>query len=105
MRRPRARALWTLIALAILLLAGILASRPRELVEGVWTADVGACSIDYHPSLRALALACPGVDYLRLWPWPVEQPWEEPGRPLESPSEQRARDGREWQTVAGLGAL
>ena len=31
------------------------------------------CYLDYHTP--AVALACPGVDYIRLWPLPVTQPW------------------------------
>ena len=27
--------------------------------------------------LRTLALACPGIDYIRLWPLPIQQPWDE----------------------------
>ena len=85
-------ALCLLALLAILLLGGLLASRPRELVEGVWTVDTpGGCALDYHTSAKALALACPGVDYVRLWPLPVEQPWEEPERaPERGPVEKMA---------------
>lgn len=33
---------------------------------------------------QALALACPGVDLLRLWPLPMVQPWaDEPDMPAE----------------------
>ena len=27
--------------------------------------------------MRTLVLACPGVDAIRLWPMPMQQPWEE----------------------------
>ena len=27
--------------------------------------------------VRTLVLACPGVDAIRLWPLPVQQPWDE----------------------------
>ena len=51
--------------------------------EGVWTLKLaGNCDLDYHANIHALALACPGVDYLRLWPLPVEQPWQETPDPL-----------------------
>jgi len=30
---------------------------------------------NYHASIHAVALACPGVDYIKLWP--MEQPWQE----------------------------
>jgi hypothetical protein len=29
---------------------------------------------NYHANIHAVALACPGVDYIRLWPLPVVQP-------------------------------
>jgi len=38
------------------------------------------CYLDYHTP--AVALACPGVDYIRLWPLPVKQPWQETPDPL-----------------------
>ena len=39
-------------------------------------------TLDYHANIHAVALACPGVDYIRLWPLPVEQPWQETLDPL-----------------------
>ena len=89
------QALWLL--LASLLMAGLLASRVERLTEGVWTAELGRCSLDYHTSPKALALACPGVDYARLWPLPVEQPWEEPERAPGPPYGQMARASEEGQ--------
>jgi hypothetical protein len=75
------QALW-LIMVAILLLAGLLASRTEKLTEDVWPVKLMAgCALDYHTSYSAVALACPGVDYTRLWPLPVIQPSEEPERP------------------------
>ena len=32
--------------------------------------------LDYHTSIHTVAMACPGVDYIRLWP--VTQPWQDP---------------------------
>ena len=34
-------------------------------------------------SAGAVALACPGVDYMRLWPLPVVQPWESTPDPVD----------------------
>jgi hypothetical protein len=34
--------------------------------------------LDYQANIHAVALACPGVDYIRLWPLPVTQPWWDP---------------------------
>lgn len=64
-----------MLIVAILLLAGLLASRTEKLTEKVWTVELVAdCALDYHALERALALACPGVDNTRLWPLPVIQP-------------------------------
>jgi hypothetical protein len=35
-------------------------------------------NLDYQARIQAVALACPGVDYIRLWPLPVKQPWGDP---------------------------
>jgi hypothetical protein len=49
----------------------------RKLTEDIWTVKlIKGCEMDYHTSIRAVALACPGVDYMRLWPLPVVQPWQ-----------------------------
>jgi hypothetical protein len=48
-------------------------ARALELVAGCELWGI------YPPSqpFRTLVLACPGVDAIRLWPLPVEQPWAE----------------------------
>lgn len=70
--------LWLIIT--ILLVVVVLAVRTHKLTAGVWTTElVAGCALDYHTSAKAVALACPGVDYIMLWPLPVVQPWEEPG--------------------------
>jgi hypothetical protein len=64
-----------------LILAGLLlASKVEKLTDGIWTVELGRCSLDYHTSVRTFALACPGMDYIRIWPLPVVKPWEEPER-------------------------
>jgi hypothetical protein len=59
---------------------GAASTRIHRLTDTVWTVElVGRCSLDYHTApTRAIALACPGMDYLRLWPWPPV-PAAEPG--------------------------
>ena len=42
--------------------------------DDVWALRLGDCDLDFHANIHALALAYPGVDYVRLWPLPVEQP-------------------------------
>ena len=44
-------------------------------IDGVWTVRLRSCYLDYHANIHAVALACRGVDYIKLWP--VEQPWQE----------------------------
>jgi len=87
---------WLVIAtipLPVVLLAG----RTEKLTEEVRTVGLGNCALDYHASDTALALACPGVDYIRLWPLPVVQPWEE----LETPRPQRGQIAsmRTWSQI------
>ena len=60
----------------------ILAARTTYPVDGVTTIRlVGRCELDYFDNtaqpVHTLALACQGIDYIRLWPLPVQQPWDE----------------------------
>ena len=62
------------------LVVGILiGSRVDRFTNDVWRVKlVARCEVHYHkPPISAVALACPGVDYLRLWPLPMKQPWDE----------------------------
>lgn len=85
--------LFTLILVATLAIA---VGRPRELMPHVWTVDAGSCSVDFYspPAQRryTIALACPGVDYIRLWPLPPIRPWsEEDELPTPAPDLQQAK--------------
>lgn len=60
-----------LLGLALLLLI-----TAQEIAPGVLTWLLGSCSVDWHQG-RALVLACPGHDMLRLLPLPFESPWWE----------------------------
>jgi hypothetical protein len=63
----------------IFLFALLAASRIDQLIPGVWTLElVSGCAMDYHAPIHAVALACPAVDYIRLWPLPITQPWDDP---------------------------
>jgi hypothetical protein len=65
----------------------LLAGRVDELTQGVWSVKlVRGCHLDYHAPIQAVALACPGVDYLKLWPLPPEQPWQETPDPMPEPA-------------------
>jgi threonine/homoserine/homoserine lactone efflux protein len=56
-----------LVILSLLVVLS-LATRVDKLTENVYTIKlVGGCYLDYHV-----------VDYMRLWPWPVRQPWSDP---------------------------
>jgi len=64
----------------------LMADRLEEHIEGVWRVKLlGRCYLNYHTSIQAVALACPGVDYIRLWPLPPEQPWQETPDPMPVP--------------------
>ena len=78
---------WRFLLFLLLLapLAGLaLPGRVRRLTETVWTVRlVAGCEMDYHTPIQAVALACPGVDYMRVWPLPVVQPWESTPDPID----------------------
>jgi hypothetical protein len=51
--------------LAILLLAALLLTRVDKLTSNVHTLHlVAVYYLDYHTPIHAVALACPGVDYI-----------------------------------------
>jgi hypothetical protein len=65
-------------------LFSVLTARSHKLTEDAWVTELVAdCELwDVLPPsqpVRTLVLACPGVDAIRLWPLPVQQPWEEDG--------------------------
>jgi hypothetical protein len=49
----------------------------REVLAQFRATDAGTPGTYIH-----FTLACPGVDYPKLWPLPVEQPWQETPDPL-----------------------
>ena len=60
----------------------MLAARTTYPIEGEKTIRlVGRCELDYIDNtvqpVHTLALACPGMDYISLWPLPIQQPWFE----------------------------
>lgn len=86
----RLRALWhrhyrpivLTLALITVLIWVLALTQPHEFVEGVWTVRLRSCYLDHHTPIHAVALACPGVDYIKLWPLPVEGPWQQTPDPL-----------------------
>ena len=65
-------------------LLSVMYSRTYQLTENARALELVAdCKLwDIFPPSqpsRTLVLACPGVDAIRLWPLPVEQPWVEDG--------------------------
>jgi hypothetical protein len=70
--------------LVFLLVAAALALvTARQIAPGVTAWPAGPCDVTWFRG-RALVLACPGHDYLRLWPLPPASPWFED--PLEPPT-------------------
>jgi hypothetical protein len=62
------------LALVVILiwLSVLVETRTDKLTDNAWTVKlVGHCHLDYHTPAQAVALACPEVDYIRLWPLPV----------------------------------
>jgi hypothetical protein len=62
------------------LLIGAAFARIHPLTDTVWSVElVGRCSRDHHTApTRVVAPACPGMEYLRLWPWPPVPAWVGP---------------------------
>ena len=75
-----------LVILDILFLADLFLTTGgvRKLTDDIWTVKlIRGYEMDYHTKIGAVALACPGVDYMRVWPLPVVQPWESTPDPIE----------------------
>jgi hypothetical protein len=78
----KSKAFW-LSFLITSFLASFLASRTYQLIPGVTAMKlINGCELDFFhdTSLQpvfTVALACPRVDYIRLWPLPIKQPWSE----------------------------
>ena len=83
-----------------------LPGRVRRLTETVWTVRlVAGCEMDYHTSIRTVALACPGVDSMRVWPPPVVQPWQSTSDPVEGwMAERKGAVLGQWTELGSLGA-
>ncbi len=51
------------------------------------TKLVGNCELDiYNPPAelsKTVVLACPRMDMIRLWPWPIIHPWFEKDNPCD----------------------
>ena len=68
-----------LLILNLAFLAVSVVTGAEKHTADIWTIRLRDCYLDYHhTSIDAFALACPGVDYTRLWPLPVVQPWPDP---------------------------
>ena len=68
--------------IAFSLAYGFLVLRTYEPIPGALSTDLpGSCElIKFGRVLQpvvTIALACPGVDMIQLWPLPVQQPWFE----------------------------
>ena len=73
----RRRAGFVLIILTAGVLGHWLLFQWREIVPGVIVRPLGSCDVQYHAEWRATVLACPGIDLIKMWPLPIEQPWYE----------------------------
>jgi hypothetical protein len=65
----------------------LLASRTERVIPGVIAVTLfGDCQVEFYDTtiqpVFTLALACPRVDVIRLWPFPVKQPWNEKQIPI-----------------------
>ena len=65
-----------------LLSYSILDSRTYSVVDGVTSFRlVGRCELEFYDTttqpMTTLVLACPRMDMVRLWPFPIIHPWFE----------------------------
>ena len=100
---------WIIIGLLAGLLAGCTVQSNMGL-PGSYTLPMPVrCSLwifteESHVQEWALALACPGIDLIRLFPWPPVQPWDESpswdlepeSTPTPTPSTSSTRCGSGW---------
>jgi hypothetical protein len=75
---------WLILGVtATLAIWGMALCRIHEPVEGVYSIETDLCALDiFTPPMQrqfTIALACRGVDYIRLWPLPPMKPWSEDG--------------------------
>jgi hypothetical protein len=82
------RAFWLSFSI-VFLVTILLLSRSEQIKPVVTTIKlVAGCQLDFFDRTiqpnNTLVLACPGKDYVRLWPLPVMQPWFEDW--LETPT-------------------
>lgn len=69
------------VAGLLVLLALTLTLRTQEKVSGVFVTElVARCQLTHftlrsQQPVRTFTLDCPGVDSIRLWPWPVMTNW------------------------------
>ncbi len=75
-----------LVVVDLLFLAGLYLTTGGvyKLTNTAWTVKLPAgCEMDFRTSVGVVALACPGVNYMRVWLLPVVQPWESTPDPVE----------------------
>ena len=63
-------------------LFSVLSARSYQLTDDAWTTELVADRklwdvLPPSQPVRTLVPACPGVDAIRIWPLPVQQPWVE----------------------------
>lgn len=77
-RKQRTPRRWALVLVALLATLSFhwLLFQGREVASGVIVRPLGPCDVEWF-QYRAVVLACPHIDLIKIWPLPVEQPWWE----------------------------
>ena len=70
------------ILIASIILWALISPDSYQVTDGIYTIDLlGLCSFDVYDTTVlpefTIAYRCPNVDYIKIWPFPVESPWEE----------------------------
>ena len=74
-----------LIPLGLLILPAflfvMLFVRAKPFVPGVRVSPIASCQLEFYDRtvqpMYTIALSCPGIDTIRLWPFPIIKPWFE----------------------------
>ena len=71
--------LFLIIAIALILVPlHWLLFQGREVVPSVVARPLGPCDVDWYGQRGGIVtIGCPGMDDLKVWPLPAEQPWFE----------------------------
>ena len=59
----------------------VLSPGTYKVMDGIYTVDfLGICNFDFYDRSVlpqcTIGFHCPRFDYMKIWPFPIEQPWD-----------------------------